>query len=151
MLINIHGEVEEGVTAKDITMFIIGKIGTAGGTGYVIEYNGEAIHSLSMEGRMTLCNMAIEAGARAGMVAPDNKTFDYVKGRPLAPKGSLFDKAVEYWKTLPSDEDAIFDKVFDFQAKDILPQVTWGTSPEMVVSIEDSVPISNDKNLMFLP
>ena len=87
MLINIHGEVEEGVTAKDITMFIIGKIGTAGGTGYVIEYNGEAIHSLSMEGRMTLCNMAIEAGARAGMVAPDNKTFDYVKGRPLAPKG----------------------------------------------------------------
>jgi 3-isopropylmalate/(R)-2-methylmalate dehydratase large subunit len=148
MLINIHGEVEDGVTAKDITMFIIGKIGTAGGTGYVIEYNGEAIHSLSMEGRMTLCNMAIEAGARAGMVAPDNKTFDYVKGRPLAPKGSLFDKAVEYWKTLPSDEDAIFDKVFDFQAKDILPQVTWGTSPEMVVSIEDSVPISNDKNLI---
>ena len=148
MLINIHGEVEEGVTAKDITMFIIGKIGTAGGTGYVIEYNGEAIHSLSMEGRMTLCNMAIEAGARAGMVAPDNKTFDYVKGRPLAPKGSLFDKAVKYWKTLPSDEGAIFDKVFDFEAKDITPQVTWGTSPEMVVSIEDSVPASKDKNLI---
>ena len=148
MLININGVIEDGVTAKDITMFIIGKIGTAGGTGHVIEYGGEAIRALSMEGRMTLCNMAIEAGARAGMVAPDEKTFAYVKDRPLAPKGELFDDAVEYWKSLPSDEGAKFDKVFNFKSEDILPQVTWGTSPEMVGSIEDTIPHSSDKNII---
>ena len=148
MLININGVIEDGVTAKDITMFIIGKIGTAGGTGHIIEYGGEAIRALSMEGRMTLCNMAIEAGARAGMVAPDEKTFAYVKDRPLAPKGELFDDAVEYWKSLPSDEGAKFDKVFNFKSEDILPQVTWGTSPEMVGSIEDTIPHSSDKNII---
>ena len=148
MLININGVIEDGVTAKDITMFIIGKIGTAGGTGHIIEYGGEAIRALSMEGRMTLCNMAIEAGARAGMVAPDEKTFAYVKDRPLAPKGELFDDAVEYWKSLPSDEGAKFDEVFNFKSEDILPQVTWGTSPEMVGSIEDTIPHSSDKNII---
>ena len=148
MLININGVIEDGVTAKDITMFIIGKIGTAGGTGHVIEYGGEVIRALSMEGRMTLCNMAIEAGARAGMVAPDEKTFAYVKDRPLAPKGELFDDAVEYWKSLPSDEGAKFDEVFNFKSEDILPQVTWGTSPEMVGSIEDTIPHSSDKNII---
>ena len=148
MLININGVIEDGVTAKDITMFIIGKIGTAGGTGHVIEYGGEVIRALSMEGRMTLCNMAIEAGARAGMVAPDEKTFAYVKDRPLAPKGELFDEAVEYWKSLPSDEGAKFDEIFNFRSEDILPQVTWGTSPEMVGSIEDTIPHSSDKNII---
>ena len=148
MLININGVIEDGVTAKDITMFIIGKIGTAGGTGHVIEYGGEVIRALSMEGRMTLCNMAIEAGARAGMVAPDEKTFAYVKDRPLAPKGELFDDAVEYWKSLPSDEGAKFDEIFNFKSEDILPQVTWGTSPEMVGSIEDTIPHSSDKNII---
>ena len=148
MLININGVIEDGVTAKDITMFIIGKIGTAGGTGHIIEYGGEAIRALSMEGRMTLCNMAIEAGARAGMVAPDEKTFAYVKDRPLAPKGELFDDAVEYWKSLPSDEGAKFDEIFNFRSEDILPQVTWGTSPEMVGSIEDTIPHSSDKNII---
>ena len=148
MLININGVIEDGVTAKDITMFIIGKIGTAGGTGHIIEYGGEAIRALSMEGRMTLCNMAIEAGARAGMVAPDEKTFAYVKDRPFAPKGELFDDDVEYLKSLPSDEGAKFDKVFNFKSEDILPQVTWGTSPEMVGSIEDTIPHSSDKNII---
>ena len=148
MLININGVIEDGVTAKDITMFIIGKIGTAGGTGHVIEYGGEVIRALSMEGRMTLCNMAIEAGARAGMVAPDEKTFAYVKDRPLAPKGELFDDAVEYWKSLPSDEGAKFDEIFNFRSEVILPQVTWGTSPEMVGSIEDTIPHSSDKNII---
>ena len=148
MLININGVIEDGVAAKDITMFIIGKIGTAGGTGHVIEYGGEVIRALSMEGRMTLCNMAIEAGARAGMVAPDEKTFAYVKDRPLAPKGELFDDAVEYWKSLPSDEGAKFDEIFNFKSEDILPQVTWGTSPEMVGSIEDTIPHSSDKNII---
>ena len=148
MLININGVIEDGVTAKDITMFIIGKIGTAGGTGHIIEYGGEAIRALSMEGRMTLCNMAIEAGARAGMVAPDEKTFAYVKDRPFAPKGELFDDAVEYWKSLPSDEGAKFDEIFNFRSEEILPQVTWGTSPEMVGSIEDTIPHSSDKNII---
>ena len=148
MLINIEGAIENGVTAKDITMFIIGKIGTAGGTGHLIQYSGDAIRSLSMEGRMTLCNMAIEAGARAGMVAPDEKTFAYVKNRPMAPKGDLFDKALKYWKPLSSDEGAKFDEIFNFKSKDILPQVTWGTSPEMVVSIEDEIPHTSDKNIL---
>lgn len=140
MLIEIVGKLQNGVTAKDITMFIIGRIGTAGGTGHVIEYSGEAIENLSMEGRMTLCNMAIEAGARAGMVAPDDKTFDYVSDKPFAPKGKDLEEAINYWKTLKSDPNASFDKIHTFDAEDILPQVTWGTSPEMVTHIDDSIP-----------
>ena len=119
---------------------MIGKIGTAGGTGYTIEFAGSAIRSLSMEGRMTVCNMAIEAGARAGLVAVDEKTIEYVKGRPLAPQGVAWDQAVGFWKTLHSDVDANFDKVVTLDASQILPQVTWGTSPEMVLSINDTVP-----------
>ena len=140
MMIEIEGDLQKGVTAKDVTMFIIGKIGTAGGTGHVIEYCGEAIRNLSMEGRMTLCNMAIEAGARAGMVAPDEKTFNYVENRPFSPKGEEFKKAVDYWKDLATDPDALFDSKYLFSAEEILPQVTWGTSPEMVTSIKDKVP-----------
>jgi 3-isopropylmalate/(R)-2-methylmalate dehydratase large subunit len=140
MMISVNGKIQPGVTAKDITMFIIGQIGTAGGTGHVIEYAGEAITSLSMEGRMTLCNMAIEAGARAGMVSPDQITFDYVKGKPLAPRGETFNLACSYWKTLTSDENALFDVNYEFDGNDILPQVTWGTSPEMVVNIDEFVP-----------
>ena len=140
MMIIVNGKIQPGVTAKDITMFIIGQIGTAGGTGHVIEYAGEAISSLSMEGRMTLCNMAIEAGARAGMVSPDQITFDYVQGKPLAPRGEIFNQACSYWKTLTSDENALFDVNYEFDGNDILPQVTWGTSPEMVVNIDEFVP-----------
>ena len=140
MMISVNGKIQPGVTAKDITMFIIGQIGTAGGTGHVIEYAGEAISSLSMEGRMTLCNMAIEAGARAGMVSPDQITFDYVQGKPLAPRGEIFNLACSYWKTLTSDENALFDVNYEFEGDDILPQVTWGTSPEMVVNIDEFVP-----------
>ena len=136
MLIEINGQLQKGVTAKDVTMFIIGKIGTAGGTEHVIEYAGSAIENLTMEGRMTLCNMAIEAGARAGMVAPDEKTFDYVANRPFSPKGSDFDKAVKYWASLKTDPDASFNATYSFEASEILPQVTWGTSPEMVANIE---------------
>ncbi len=140
MLVKVEGTLGRGVTAKDIVLAIIGKIGTAGGTGYTIEFGGSAIRGLSMEGRMTVCNMAIEAGARAGMVAPDEKTFAYVQGRPLAPKGVEWDQAVAYWKTLFSDPDAKFDAVVQLDAAQIVPQVTWGTSPEMVLSIEDRVP-----------
>ncbi|MEC8169116.1 MAG: 3-isopropylmalate dehydratase large subunit [Pseudomonadota bacterium] len=149
MLIEINGQLQKGVTAKDVTMFIIGKIGTAGGTEHVIEYAGSAIENLTMEGRMTLCNMAIEAGARAGMVAPDEKTFDYVANRPFSPKGSDFDKAVKYWASLKTDPDASFNATYSFEASEILPQVTWGTSPEMVANIEDCVPetIENDKTI----
>ena len=149
MLIEINGQLQKGVTAKDVTMFIIGKIGTAGGTEHVIEYAGSAIENLTMEGRMTLCNMAIEAGARAGMVAPDEKTFDYVANRPFSPKGSDFDKAVKYWASLKTDPDASFNATYSFEASEILPQVTWGTSPEMVAHIEDCVPetIENDKTI----
>ena len=146
MLIEISGKLQEGVTAKDITMFIIGKIGTAGGTGHVIEYSGDAIENLSMEGRMTLCNMAIEAGARAGMVAPDDKTFEYVSDKPFAPKGKDLEEAINYWKTLKSDPNASFDKIHSFNAEEILPQVTWGTSPEMVADIDDSVPVVKEDN-----
>ena len=124
MMIEIEGVLQKGVTAKDVTMFIIGKIGTAGGTGHVIEYCGQAIRNLSMEGRMTLCNMAIEAGARAGMVAPDEKTFNYVENRPFSPKGEEFKKAVDYWKDLVTDSDALFDSKYLFSAEEILPQVT---------------------------
>jgi 3-isopropylmalate/(R)-2-methylmalate dehydratase large subunit len=140
MLVHVDGKLHAGVTAKDITLAVIGKIGTAGGTGYVIEYAGEAIRSLSMEGRMTVCNMSIEAGARAGLIAPDEKTFDYIKGRPLAPKGENWDKAVAYWKTLPSDAGAKYDAEIILNAAGIAPQVTWGTSPEDVLPITASVP-----------
>jgi 3-isopropylmalate/(R)-2-methylmalate dehydratase large subunit len=140
MLVKIEGELPAGVTAKDIVLAVIGKIGTAGGTGYAIEFGGSAVRSLSMEGRMTMCNMAIEAGARAGMVAVDEKTIAYVKDRPLAPQGADWDKAVAYWKTLHSDSDAVFDKVVELNAADIEPQVTWGTSPEMVLPVGAKVP-----------
>ena len=140
MLVQVNGPLAAGITGKDVALAIIGKIGTAGGTGYAIEFGGEAIRSLSMEGRMTLCNMAIEAGARSGMVAVDEKTIDYVKGRPFAPSGADWDAAVAYWNTLHSDEGAHFDAVVELDASDIKPQVTWGTSPEMVTDIDGSVP-----------
>lgn len=140
MLVSVEGALQNGVTAKDVALAVIGKIGTAGGTGYAIEFAGSAIRGLSMEGRMTLCNMAIEAGARAGMVAVDETTIDYVKGRPFAPKAEHWDAAVAYWKTLHSDEGAKFDAVVTLKAEEIQPQVTWGTSPEMVVSVEGKVP-----------
>ena len=140
MKVEVSGELGNGVTAKDITLTIIGKTGTAGGTGHVIEYCGNAIESLSMEGRMTVCNMAIEGGARAGLIAPDQKTLDYVKGRPHSPKGENWDKAVKFWKTLFSDPDAYFDKEIFLKAEDIAPVVTWGTSPEDVLPITDFVP-----------
>ncbi len=140
MLIRVEGTLARGVTAKDVVLAIIGRIGTAGGTGYTIEFGGSAIRSLSMEGRMTVCNMAIEAGARAGLVAVDDKTIEYVKGRPLAPNGVEWDQAVAYWKTLHSDPDAKFDTVVELDATAILPQVTWGTSPEMVLGIDGQVP-----------
>lgn len=145
MLIEVSGSLKAGVTAKDVALYIIGQIGTAGGTGYAIEFGGEAIRSLSMEGRMTLCNMAIEAGARSGLVAVDDTTINYVKDKPLAPKGADWDKAVEYWQTLVSDEGAEFDKVYRFNAQDIEPQVTWGTSPEMVLDINAVVPNPADE------
>lgn len=140
MLVQVNGKVAPGVTAKDIVLAIIGKIGTAGGTGYTIEFAGQAIRDLSIEGRMTVCNMAIEGGARAGLVAVDEKTINYVKGRPLAPTGAEWDAAVAYWKTLTSDADAQFDTVVELNAADIVPQVTWGTSPEMVLGVDASVP-----------
>lgn len=140
MLISVDGKVGVGVTAKDIVLAIIGKIGTAGGTGYAIEFGGEAIRDLSIEGRMTVCNMAIEGGARAGMVAVDDKTIDYVKGRPYAPQGAQWQQAVAQWHDLHSDADAQFDTVVHLDAASIQPQVTWGTSPEMVVGVNDIVP-----------
>ncbi len=140
MLVKVDGQLGAGVSAKDVALSIIGKIGTAGGTGYAIEFAGSAIRGLSMEGRMTLCNMAIEGGARAGMVAVDETTIDYVKGRPYAPQGEQWDKAVAYWRTLVSDEGARFDAVVELKAGDIQPQVTWGTSPEMVVPVGAKVP-----------
>ncbi|MFZ6719425.1 3-isopropylmalate dehydratase large subunit [Undibacterium sp. Ji49W] len=140
MLVQVDGALPTGVTAKDIVLAIIGKIGTAGGTGYAIEFAGSTIRSLSMEGRMTVCNMAIEAGARAGMVAVDQTTIDYVKGRPFSPVGPQWDRAVEYWRTLHTDVGAKFDMVVTLNAADVRPQVTWGTSPEMVVAIDGRVP-----------
>ena len=144
MLVEVEGELAPGVTAKDITMSIIGETGTAGGTGHVIEYTGSAIRALSMEGRMTVCNMAIEGGARAGLIAPDDKTFAYVKGRPHAPKAGQWEMAIEYWKTLTSDEGAHYDKVVSLNAADIVPVVTWGTSPEDVLPITGVVPSASD-------
>ncbi|MDP3687264.1 MAG: 3-isopropylmalate dehydratase large subunit, partial [Sulfurimicrobium sp.] len=140
MQVLVDGSLGKGVTAKDIALAVIGKIGTAGGTGYAIEFAGEAIRALSMEGRMTLCNMAIEAGARAGMVAVDETTIDYVKGRPFSPKAGQWDQAVAYWRTLHSDEGSKFDCVVELDGSAIKPQVTWGTSPEMVVAIDGCVP-----------
>ncbi|WP_439111304.1 3-isopropylmalate dehydratase large subunit [Lentibacter sp.] len=144
MKVEITGKLKPGVTAKDITLAVIGETGTAGGTGYVIEYCGEAIRDLSMEGRMTVCNMAIEGGARAGLIAPDETTYAYVKGRPHAPKGAQWDAALNWWKTLFTDEDAVFDKVVTLKAEDIQPVVTWGTSPEDVLPITGTVPFPED-------
>jgi len=140
MLVSVDGKVGAGITAKDIMLAIIGEIGTAGGTGYVIEYGGEAIRDLTMEGRMTVCNMSIEAGARAGLIAVDEKTIEYVKGRPFAPKDDLWEHAVAVWQTLHSDPDAHYDRKVHLDATRIQPQVTWGTSPEMVVPISGRVP-----------
>ena len=140
LLIRVEGKVGRGVTAKDIALAIIGRIGTAGGTGSAIEFAGSAIRALSMEGRMTLCNMAIEAGARAGMIAADDKTIEYLRGRPFSPKGDMFDKAAAYWRTLKSDDGAMFDRMVELDAANITPQVTWGTSPEMVTGIDGRVP-----------
>ena len=140
MLVRVEGRLAPGVTAKDIVLAIIGRIGTAGGTGYTIEFGGSAIRGLSMEGRMTVCNMAIEGGARAGLVAVDEKTIEYVRGRPLAPTGVEWEQAVAYWRTLQSDPDAKFDTVVELDATQVIPQVTWGTSPEMVAGIDARVP-----------
>lgn len=140
MLVRVNGSVGQAITGKDIVLAIIGKIGTAGGTGYAIEFAGEAIEELSMEGRMTVCNMAIEAGARVGVIAVDQTTIDYMKGRPYSPTGELWDRAVEAWADLKSDDDAVFDAVVELNAADIEPQVTWGTSPEMVLPISEQVP-----------
>jgi 3-isopropylmalate/(R)-2-methylmalate dehydratase large subunit len=140
MLVKVEGKLPAGCTAKDLVLAIIGQIGTAGGTGHVIEYAGEAIRGLSMEGRMTVCNMTIEAGARAGLIAPDETTFEYLKGRPMAPKAGAWEQAVAYWKTLPSDPGAAYDKTVVVDAGKIVPQVTWGTSPEDVLPITASVP-----------
>ena len=146
MRVTVRGQVGPGVTAKDIVLAIIGEIGTAGGTGHAIEFAGEAIQALSMEGRMTVCNMAIEAGARAGMIAVDDTTIDYVRGRPWAPKGELWERAVAHWKTLHSDPDAVFDTEVVIEAADIRPQVTWGTSPEMVIPIDGRIPDPADES-----
>lgn len=140
MLVEVNGKLGRGVTAKDVALAMIGKIGTAGGTGYAIEFGGQVVRGFSMEGRMTLCNMAIEAGARAGMIAVDNVTISFLKGRTFAPKGEMWDRAVEYWRTLRSDEHAPFDQVVRLNAGEISPQVTWGTSPEMVIAVDARVP-----------
>lgn len=140
MRVNVEGRLRPGVTAKDVALYVIAQLTTGGATGYFVEYAGEAIRSLSMEGRMTLCNMSIEMGARGGMVAPDEKTFEYVAGREFAPKGADFDKAMAYWKTLRSDDDAVFDKEVTFHAGDIAPRVTFGTNPGMGIAIDEAVP-----------
>lgn len=140
MRISVDGDLPLGVTAKDLILAVIGQIGVAGGTGHVIEYAGKAFRDMSMAGRMTVCNMSIEAGARAGLIAPDETTYAYLKGRPMAPKGTAWDQAVEFWRTLPSDDDANYDKEAHLDASDVVPQVTWGTSPENVAPITGSVP-----------
>ena len=144
--INVNGKLSTGVTSKDVILQIIGKIGTAGGTGYVIEYAGNLISSLSVEQRMTICNMTIEGGARAGLIEPDQKIFDYLKNRPMSPKKENWDKALEYWKTLKTDSDAKFDKEINLNGDDIKPMVTWGTSPQDVVTIDGKVPNPNNEN-----
>ena len=145
MLIKVTGALPDHCSAKDIVLAIIGKIGTAGGTGYVVEYAGEAIEALSMEGRMTVCNMTIEGGARAGLIAPDQKTFDYIQGRPMAPKGAAWEQAVAYWKTLKADDGAEYDAVVELDVTDMAPQITWGTSPENVLPIDGVVPNPADE------
>jgi 3-isopropylmalate/(R)-2-methylmalate dehydratase large subunit len=140
MLVRVDGKLGRGITAKDIVLAIIGKIGTAGGTGHVIEYAGEAIRALDMAGRLTVCNMSIEAGARAGLIAPDETTFGYIEGKPYAPHGEAFDRAVQYWRTLPSDPDAVYDRTVVLDAASIAPMVTWGTNPEAVAPITGAVP-----------
>jgi len=145
MKVDIVGDLPLGITAKDVALAVIGRIGTAGGTGYVIEYAGQAVRDLTIEGRMTLCNMSIEAGARAGLIAADEKTFEYLKGKPRVPKGDEFDKAVEYWKQYVSDEDAEYDEIVTIDVSDIEPQVTWGTSPEDVLPISAVVPNPKDE------
>jgi len=145
MLVSVDGTLGPGVTAKDIVLAVIGEIGTAGGTGYVIEFGGDAIRALSVEGRMTVCNMTIEAGARAGLIAVDEKTIEYVRGRPYAPQGEVFERAAAHWRTLVSDEGAVFDRVVRLDAAAIRPQVTWGTSPEMVVPVDGRVPDPADE------
>ncbi len=144
MLVRVEGELQFGVTAKDVILAIINEIGTDGATGFVIEYAGSAIENLSMEGRMTVCNMSIEAGARAGLIAPDAKTFEYLSKKPFAPKDEIWQKAVEYWQTLKTDEDAKFDKIFEIKAESIEPFVTWGTSPGMSVKVSENVPTFSD-------
>ncbi|MFT7538208.1 MAG: 3-isopropylmalate/(R)-2-methylmalate dehydratase large subunit [Lysobacterales bacterium] len=144
MLINVDGALGFGVTAKDIILHIIGLIGTAGGTGYVLEFAGSAIRNLSMEARMTICNMTIEGGGRAGLIAPDDTTFEYIRGRRFSPEGENLDKAIAYWKTLPSDEGATFDKTINIKAENIAPQVTWGTSPGQVIAVDGKVPNPDD-------
>jgi 3-isopropylmalate/(R)-2-methylmalate dehydratase large subunit len=145
MLIRVEGPLAHGVTAKDLVLAVIGRIGTAGGTGYALEFAGSTIRGLSMEGRMTVCNMAIEAGARSGMVAPDDVTFAYLKGRPFAPRAEYWDRAVAYWRSLPSDAGAAYDRVVEIDARAIKPHVTWGTSPEMVTTIDGAVPNPRDE------
>lgn len=144
MAIEISGKLPDGVTAKDLALHLIAEIGTAGGTGYVMEYRGEAIEALSMEGRMTLCNLSIEGGARAGLVAPDEKTFEYMKGRPASPKGGAWEMAQRYWETLCSDDDAHWDAVVNIRAEDIEPTVTWGTSPEQAIPLSANIPSPDD-------
>ncbi len=146
MELRVDGKLAPGVTAKDLILFLIGQITTDGGTGYVIEYTGEVIRNLSMEERMTVCNMSIEAGARAGMIAPDEKTFAYVQGRQFAPKGADFDAAVARWKQLPSDPGATYDKSLVFQGSDITPQISWGTNPGQVLPVTAKVPSPSDFN-----
>ena len=147
MLIKVDGKLGQGVTPKDVVLAIIAKIGTAGGTGYAIEFAGDVFRDMSMEGRMTVCNMAIEAGARVGMVAVDDTTIEYVRGRPYAPTGDMLEQAIAYWKTLHSDDDAVFDTVIEMDGSEIAPQVSWGTSPEMVVDITQTVPtLANAKD-----
>ncbi|MFT8704604.1 3-isopropylmalate dehydratase large subunit [Bifidobacterium aquikefiricola] len=141
MAVNVEGKLPQGVSSKDIILAIIAKIGTGGGQGHVIEYRGSAIRALSMEARMTICNMSIEAGARAGMIAPDQTTYDYLQGRPHAPEGEMWDKAVEYWETLKTDDDAVFDKVVDLNASELSPFVTWGTNPGQGLPINETVPV----------
>ena len=143
MKIEIQGNRPRGVTAKDFILAIIGKIGIAGGTGFVLEYTGEAVRELSMAGRMTMCNMSIEAGARAGMIAPDDTTFEYIDGRPFAPRGKEFQRMVEFWKTLASDADTIYDATFVLRQEDLAPMVTWGTNPSMVIQVCSRVPDPN--------
>ena len=144
MRININGTLGKGVTAKDVALYLMSKLTTSGATGYFVEYSGQVVKQMSMEGRLTLCNLSIEMGARGGFIAPDETTFEYIKGREYAPKGEAWDKAVEYWKTLKSDEDAVFDSELNFDAADIEPRITYGTNPGMGIGITESVPTLDD-------